>query len=1170
MAAIGNTNVDAWGWAEFKRARIRHWLRVLDPWDGGHQHFSDTLAWEQSPSPDGTVEGQVTWYDYPGKDPNHLELIGTGTEMPGVIARVLPDGSTSYQYFEHNALGLTTLLVQTYTKTDGTIGTRTNSFEYASNGIDMTRQIGPLGEQVVSNRFDAFHHATNSFDALNQLTKDTYNANGQLTSIVRPTGLTTTNLYFSGGVGIGRLDTTIDLEIRRTNAFTYYPSGLVLNHTDERGLTTTSFWDGLDRLAGISFSDGTTTSNLYARGATKLLDLTGTKDRLGYWTYFDYNGIRQKIAETNANGVVTRYGYCECGSLLSLTNAWNTPIQQVTLYSYDSQGHRTNTIFADEYSVTNWFNTIGQLIETADGWGTNGFSYNNQGSLTTNRNNYGPVQITVCDIEDRPVYVTDANGVTVTNTFDALGRLSTRGYPDGGIEKFGYSARGLVAYTNQLGFTNFYAYDEASRKTFETNANSEIIRYTNNSAGDLLSLTDGKNQTTRWGYDEYGRVTNKFDQIGAEILRYKYDADSRLTNRWSAAKGETHYTLDPMGNLTYIDYPTNTDVSFQYDWLNRLTNMADASGTTTYTYTPGNQLLTEDGPWANDTVTNTYVNRLRTSLSLQQPSGLWTNAFVHDAARRLSAVLCPAGTFGYNYRSGLPSLMPKKVLIPGGGGYITNTFDGNSRLTGTFLKNSFNATLDSYSYAYDPANERTNLTRSDGSAVVFTYDPIGQLKVADSSVNAEDRGYAYDAAWNLNWRTNNGSLSTFTVDTDNQLTGFPDPGGTTVGTTYDLNGNLLFATAFDWENDYVYDDENRLIGFAAWRSPGGGLPASRVSRSDFLYDGLGRLRTRAEYSWNGTAWVFVSTNEYVYDGWRVIQERDASNNPIVSYTRGTDLSGSLEGAGGIGGLLARSHGYSSGNWTNHNFYQADGNGNITFMINGSQAMVARYRYDPFGNLISQSGSLANANVYRFSSKEIHVASGMYYYGFRFYDPNLQRWIDRDPIASSSPGLEVTLNRGMAREYTLPGHLSLAVSPSVSSLVSLPAVFDQGHQTPFEALSPNLYAYCGNLPVTAVDGLGLWYIDVNLTVGFVAGVTGGVQIDRKGLHPYAGPAITSPGRGFSCMWSPDDPSPKKWSKQLAAGAGLGGAFGSDEDGNVFREVGGMWPPGFSYSWYYTFF
>jgi RHS repeat-associated protein len=162
-----------------------------------------------------------------------------------------------------------------------------------------------------------------------------------------------------------------------------------------------------------------------------------------------------------------------------------------------------------------------------------------------------------------------------------------------------------------------------------------------------------------------------------------------------------------------------------------------------------------------------------------------------------------------------------------------------------------------------------------------------------------------------------------------------------------------------------------------------------------VYDGLGRLRKRLEYV-NGT---LQTTTLYLYDGRRVIQERDVNDNPTVSYTRGPDLSGSLEGAGGIGGLLARSSGYSSGNWTSHAYYHADGNGNITCLINASQSVVASYRYDPFGNTLSQSGSLAAANVYCFSSKEIHsnTNSVLYYYGYRFYDPSLQRWINRDPI-----------------------------------------------------------------------------------------------------------------------------------------------------------------------------
>ena len=139
-------------------------------------------------------------------------------------------------------------------------------------------------------------------------------------------------------------------------------------------------------------------------------------------------------------------------------------------------------------------------------------------------------------------------------------------------------------------------------------------------AGDLLSLTDGKNQTTKWSYDEFGRVTNKLDQAGVEVLRYKYDADDRLTNRWSKAKLDTYYAYDAVGNLTNIDHNASTDVKFQYDGLNRLTNMVDASGTNKYTYLAGGLLYTEGGLWANDIVTNIYLNRMRTNLVLQQPS----------------------------------------------------------------------------------------------------------------------------------------------------------------------------------------------------------------------------------------------------------------------------------------------------------------------------------------------------------------------------------------------------------------------------------------------------------------------------------------------------------------------------------------------------------------------
>ncbi|MDR3410025.1 MAG: RHS repeat-associated core domain-containing protein, partial [Formivibrio sp.] len=211
---------------------------------------------------------------------------------------------------------------------------------------------------------------------------------------------------------------------------------------------------------------------------------------------------------------------------------------------------------------------------------------------------------------------------------------------------------------------------------------------------------------------------------------------------------------------------------------------------------------------------------------------------------------------------------------------------------------------------------------------------------------------------------------------------------------YDLNGNLLT----DGTRNFAYDDENQLI--SVWKT--------NAWRQDFVYDGKMRRRITKEYGWNGTAWAQTNEVHFVYDGNLVVQERDANNVPQVSYTRGTDLSGKLQGAGGIGGLLARTDRASAVPWIStiiggvptfgtHSYYHADGNGNITALISASQMIVAKYLYDPFGNTLSMYGLMADINKYRFSSKEWNGNAGLYYYLYRFYDSNLQRWLNRDPF-----------------------------------------------------------------------------------------------------------------------------------------------------------------------------
>jgi RHS repeat-associated protein len=1053
-ANLSTTTIANFNANDYRKAHLRHFLKSATNLVGR------TLSMERDPSPDaaGAIEGQKTWYDYAGKTNSQYE--GT-QDLPLLVARVLPDGSTSFTRSDRNSYGAVTTNISTFSG-----GLRTNISTYATGDIDMLTSKNAYGVQVSSNSYNAYHQILTNYNALGEMTTYTYDGSSHLlTSVARPAGLTTTNIYNGNGQLTSTYDYAAGPVYYRTNSYTY-TNDLVLTHTDERGLVTTFTYDNLQRITNASDSRGAITYVYTNLGLIKVID------RMAFTNTFAYDSMRRKVGETNALGYHTSFSYCTCGSLDSIQDAAGNN----TYFFYDNQGRLVNTTNTDSFSVSNNYNLLGQLTNTVDSAGTRTTNYfNNQGLLVATYNAYGQVQSTIYDALDRATNSTDANGVTTVSTYDDLNRLRARTYPDTGVERMGYTfnTAGLTSYTNQINNVTRYGYDPLSRKITETNANLEGIGFNYSPAGDLLTLTDGKGQTTTWHYDQFGRATNKVDALSSVIFKYTYDLNNRLTNRWTPEKGNAAYRYDAVGNLTNIAYAAYGNVLMAYDMLNRMTNMVDTVGTTKRTYDPAGMLLTEDGPFDSDTVTNTYVNRLRTRLSLQQPSASWTNAFAYDLAKRLTNVLSPAGSFAYTLGGAGPaSALIKKLALPNGS-RITNNYDNVARQLGTFLKNSGGSALDTYAYLYDPASERTNLTRADASTVGYRYDNIGQLKVADSSVNAEDRGYTYDTAWNLNYRTNNGSTSPFIVNPLNELTN-----ALSQPLSYDSNGNLTSNGG----QIYTYDDDNRLVSWSQ------GAPSSGALGSTFAYDGLGRLRTRSEFVGDGHDWILQTTVNYIYDGMRVIQERDMYNNPQVSYTRGLDLSGTLEGAGGIGGLLARSHGictnyiglhvrnstifnedFSVGSlsdtshvgtdtdyplevasgqtytisgpgdyyyiqfpWTLpfvpvldhylleftgdgginlsgsgnplcdqdatvHEYYYADGNGNVTTLIDGDENVVASYRYDPFGNTISQSGGLADANVYRFSSKEVHAASGMYYYGYRFYDPAVQRWINRDPI-----------------------------------------------------------------------------------------------------------------------------------------------------------------------------
>jgi len=220
---------------------------------------------------------------------------------------------------------------------------------------------------------------------------------------------------------------------------------------------------------------------------------------------------------------------------------------------------------------------------------------------------------------------------------------------------------------------------------------------------------------------------------------------------------------------------------------------------------------------------------------------------------------------------------------------------------------------------------------------------------------------------------------------------------------YDADGNL--TNDLVWR--YKWDAENRLIEATNVT----GLPADARRKVAFSYDYLGRRAAKWVFAWDsgGNDWAanpLVSVR-FVYDqpsgqagSWNLIAELDLIQNPgtptlVRSYLWGTDLSGTFDKAGGVGGLLAITTHASP---LNTHFTCFDGNGNVMGLVNSADKSVsARYEYGPFGEPIRVTGPLAQTNPFRFSTKFTDEETGLVYYGYRYYAPTLGRWINRDPL-----------------------------------------------------------------------------------------------------------------------------------------------------------------------------
>ena len=200
--------------------------------------------------------------------------------------------------------------------------------------------------------------------------------------------------------------------------------------------------------------------------------------------------------------------------------------------------------------------------------------------------------------------------------------------------------------------------------------------------------------------------------------------------------------------------------------------------------------------------------------------------------------------------------------------------------------------------------------------------------------------------------------------------------------------------------NYAWDAENRLLRVQS-RSD---TPQGSWRRVEWQYDALGRRIRQTTSNWlvQSNLWAVTEDLKFLSHPLlfaRHVVDLNASNNVAVrTYVWGLDLSETMDGAGGVGGLLWVTLHTGSGPAAGTHFAAYDGNGNVVALSAASDGSeTARYEYGPFGEPLRLTGPAATNNPFRFSTKRTEPAADLVLYEYRAYSPRLSRWPNRDPI-----------------------------------------------------------------------------------------------------------------------------------------------------------------------------
>ena len=134
-------------------------------------------------------------------------------------------------------------------------------------------------------------------------------------------------------------------------------------------------------------------------------------------------------------------------------------------------------------------------------------------------------------------------------------------------------------------------------------------------------------------------------------------------------------------------------------------------------------------------------------------------------------------------------------------------------------------------------------------------------------------------------------------------------------------------------------------------------------------------------------------HSYIYAGGMLLRETITSGNTTKT------LDFRYDNVGYPYALI-----YNNGSTTATYYYITNLQGDVMYLVDSNGNQVAAYTYDPYGKILSATGTMAEINPLRYRGYYYDAETGFYYLQSRYYDPNTGRFINADSYASTGQGL----------------------------------------------------------------------------------------------------------------------------------------------------------------------